>query len=1432
MKRIISLMLSLIIILGLVCVAAPAVSAASDMKTSTMGINMIKSFEGFAKWPQMDNGQWTVGYGTGVSGKDLEKYNSTGITEEEATKLLTEYLESFEKSVNSFIDTNNLKLSQQQFDALVSFTYNLGPSWMQGSGTFRSAVINGTTGNDFIYAMAQFGKAGGVVVGGLVERRLCEANLYLNGVYNTQPPVNFKYVIYNGNLDGVVPTVTIQGYDTSKTAEIKSSVSKSGYRFLGWYTKAEGGNWITSLGLKSADSNTLYAHWQQGDGEKNTDGSVKGIAVEYTGYAPYGAQKTYKTPNGAEAGSVKAEQNLKVVAEYMDSKGVKWGKLSDGSWLNVTGGLKSTPVFEAPGSAIDPITVTVTSGGVNNRIGPGTNYAKQGTYTKGEQLVLTAVQKGGNYNWGKSEKGWIALQYTDYETSKVQNSADAKKVTAIGTIIKTDVVNVRAGAGTNHAKVGTYRRNDEIKITLRQKVGNATWGLTEKGWVSLYYVKVTEVAAGSVPDINISGGTTTGGTTTGGTSTGTGTSTVATGMIYNCDVLRIRSGAGTSNAHIGDYARGTYVTIYETTTVRSEVWGRTDKGWISLRYVKLDAPTTGMGVTGRIVKCSTLNVRSGAGTHYPKVAKLTKGTKVEILEYTKVGKGTWGRTAQGWISLYYVSLDSPVTDLDNMNNAGGTGSAPAEPAPTEPAPTEPAATKYTVTANAATNGKVAASATSAAKGTVVTLTVTPNSGYELDTLTVKDASNVVLSITDNKFTMPASNVTITATFKAQAAKYSVNINSANNGKVTANTTSCVAGTEVALTVAPNSGYELDTLTVMNTTTNASVAVSGGKFTMPAGNVNVVATFKTAAASTYKVTVNAMTNGAVAANTTAAKEGDTVTLTVAPNSGYELDELSVKNATSNAAVAVSGTGDTRTFTMPASNVTIAASFKVVKYNVTINASTNGSVSVNPSTYEKGATVSLSVAPAAGYELDTLTVKDASNGAVSTSENKFTMPASNVTVTATFKKATYKVTFGTIKNGVITTTPANAKVGDTVSLVAKPSDGYELETLTVKDANGNTVAVSGTGNNRTFVMPASTVVVNATFKTTKYAVEITTPTNGAVSVNPDNYAKGETVTLVVTPDAGYELDKITVKDADNKDVTVTSNKFTMPASKVKVTATFKLSTYKLSVGETTKGKVTCTPTTAKMGDTITLKITPDTGYELHTLTVKDAKGTAVEVSGTGDTRTFTMPASNVSIAATFRVPPVLYTVTVDSAIVNGTVAVDKTSAEENETVKLTVTPDEGYELDKLTVNGDPVTTETFKMPAKDATITATFKAVRTITVTVHNAEGTPLQGVSVAIYNQNGGFNEVAAAKVSNSSGKITFTTAELAGVTKSMRLVAQVTGSYDFAFNAAKNNDVRDGSAGIGLSNGQDGNGNNWLDVTAENGAPISGNFVIRVAPKG
>ena len=79
-----------------------------------------------------------------------------------------------------------------------------------------------------------------------------------------------------------------------------------------------------------------------------------------------------------------------------------------------------------------------------------------------------------------------------------------------------------------------------------------------------------------------------------------------------------------------------------------------------------------------------------------------------------------------------------------------------------------------------------------------------------------------------------------------------------------------------------------------------------------------------------------------------------------------------------------------------------------------------------------------------------------------------------------------------------------------------------------------------------------------------------------------------------------------------------------------------TYNLDIGTFVGGSVRANVTAAEAGQRITLTVTPDTGYELYTIEVyrKDNRSTTVSLSGTGNTRTFTMPAYHVTIVATFR------------------------------------------------------------------------------------------------------------------------------------------------------------------------------------------------------
>ena len=140
------------------------------MKTSGEGIALIKKFEGCEiKAYQCSAKVWTIGYGhtRGVSEEDT-------CTKEEAEKVLVEDLEEFEKYVNDLVD---IPLAQNQFDALVAWTFNLGPTNLKSSTLL--AKLNENDVNDVPFQIRRWNKAGGNVLDGLVRRREAEALLWL-----------------------------------------------------------------------------------------------------------------------------------------------------------------------------------------------------------------------------------------------------------------------------------------------------------------------------------------------------------------------------------------------------------------------------------------------------------------------------------------------------------------------------------------------------------------------------------------------------------------------------------------------------------------------------------------------------------------------------------------------------------------------------------------------------------------------------------------------------------------------------------------------------------------------------------------------------------------------------------------------------------------------------------------------------------------------------------------------------------------------------------------------------------------------------------------------------------------------------------------------------------------------------------------------------
>lgn len=147
-------------------------------KISNQGIDLIKAFEGFSSKPYLCPAKIpTIGYGATFypDGKKVTM-NDAPITEEKGVELLKSMLVKFEQYVDSYcIDT----ITQSQFDALVSFCYNLGPSNLKSSTLLKK--VNKDPNDPTIEAeFMKWTKAGGKTLKGLVRRREAEAKLYFN----------------------------------------------------------------------------------------------------------------------------------------------------------------------------------------------------------------------------------------------------------------------------------------------------------------------------------------------------------------------------------------------------------------------------------------------------------------------------------------------------------------------------------------------------------------------------------------------------------------------------------------------------------------------------------------------------------------------------------------------------------------------------------------------------------------------------------------------------------------------------------------------------------------------------------------------------------------------------------------------------------------------------------------------------------------------------------------------------------------------------------------------------------------------------------------------------------------------------------------------------------------------------------------------------
>ena len=451
-------------------------------------------------------------------------------------------------------------------------------------------------------------------------------------------------------------------------------------------------------------------------------------------------------------------------------------------------------------------------------------------------------------------------------------------------------------------------------------------------------------------------------------------------------------------------------------------------------------------------------------------------------------------------------------------------------------------TEYTITINPSENGTVTASAEKAVEGTEITLTVAPESGYTLDELTVVDAENNPVTVEENKFSMPASNVTVSATFveltgdvydftwdltKATYSSASSDQVKWQNDNVTMVADKASASTNTDSYIPPTQSstrfYKNSTLT----------------FT-PATGVTITKVEYTATTTSYATALGNSTW----TNASAAVSEALVTIT--PADGSKAFSATIGATTGASAVKVYYIGGSPVIE--------------TEYSITINSMTHGSVVASVEKATQGTEVSLDVTPDEGYELESLSVQTEAGSSVAVySDNKFVMPAANVSVSASFKEVqtggptTYSMTIdsATGSNGTCDVTWKNAETTSvthngitwSTSVEGDPAfQGANVECkIGTKNKPATKVTISTTGFAGKKIVSASltgyctsntgpelTITAGTTTMLPATALEKTTSTTYTSTTNNITLGSGEALTFEINSSAaaGIVISKIEV------------------------------------------------------------------------------------------------------------------------------------------------------------------------------------------------------------------------------------------------------------------------------------------------------------------
>ena len=282
--------------------------------------------------------------------------------------------------------------------------------------------------------------------------------------------------------------------------------------------------------------------------------------------------------------------------------------------------------------------------------------------------------------------------------------------------------------------------------------------------------------------------------------------------------------------------------------------------------------------------------------------------------------------------------------------------------------------------------------------------------------------------------------------------------------------------------------------------------------------------------------------------------------------------------------------TETQRMPVKNVNPEG-----EYSVEVTYNEGGTVSASAERVDEGKPVTFTFKPDEGHELYKASVNGVDIMPL-VEDNKYTVNGvtDDIMLNAEFSLIHYVIKTLCTEGGSVSASSYNVLYGDDVTFTVTPSEGHEIESITL---NGVDVTSSFINGSYTLKGVTADQELYATFKPMVYAVHISCGSHGLVTTDSESVTHGQSVTFTITPDEGYMIEEVICNGTDvtNK---VKNGLYTISNVKgvVYLSVTVKIAEFNISVVCGAGGSVTSSAQFVNYGESVTFTITPDEGRKI--------------------------------------------------------------------------------------------------------------------------------------------------------------------------------------------------------------------------------------------